>query len=47
MAADQLSSGSTCGGYLIRTKKDIPVMFRVNGVYIQYSINNGVTWNDL
>lgn len=45
--SDRLSSGSTCGGYLIRTKKEIPMIFRVSGGYMQFSINNGVTWSSL
>lgn len=42
--ADKLSSGATCGGYLIRTKKDIPVMLRINAGYLEYSVDNGITW---
>jgi hypothetical protein len=45
--ADQLQSGSTCGGYTIKTKKDIPVMFRVNGNYLEFSIDGGTTWTAL
>lgn len=45
--SDRLSSGSTCGGYLIRTKKEIPMILRVSGGYIQFSIDNGTTWNSL
>lgn len=42
--ADQLQSGSTIGGYLIRTKKEIPMIFRINGGYLEFSLDNGSTW---
>ena len=45
--ADKLSVGSTSGGYLIRTKKDIPVRFKVINGYIYFSVDNGKTWISL
>lgn len=42
-----LSVGAKCGGSLIKTKKDIPMIFRVSGNYLQYSVDNGINWISL
>jgi hypothetical protein len=39
-----LRGGSTAGGSQIVTKKDVPVLFRVNAGTLEYSENNGTTW---
>jgi hypothetical protein len=45
--ADKLQSGASCGGSRIVTKKDVPVIFRINGNYLEYSQDEGQTWTAL
>ena len=42
-----LSKGATAGGYKIITSKEIPIVFRKNGIYLEYSNDGGITWKRL
>lgn len=42
-----LARGSTVGQYPILSKQDIPMKFREYAGRLQYSKDNGKTWNNI